>query len=374
MIRKTLVPWLLPALARERTVFEALPRTLLKGTLGTFCLRKKQLEQISVPISSQLMLTMPTLNLMKYISPIVFLGFVTILKLQSVYADPPKVVLQGEKPTELAPHQLGNVYAPEVHRHGEKLWMWYGGQGRDGHDRIHFAESTDGTTWSKRGVVIDNGRANHVNDPSVVRKDGQWWMFYTVAAKGEQDEIAAASSQDGTNWTLHGVVLATGTGSEWDSGKVGRPAVIMEDGKFCMWYDGQPSESAVQSGDELCLVIRAEGRAVGYAESTDGLNWQKRPAPVFRHGAGAVHVAKHQKRYILVYESGRGTLWASSDNKFDWQDHGMLLNLSGKSYDQFGQVTPFLLVEDQSTMLYFGAAARQTWDGNAIAVAKVTIP
>ena len=47
--------------------------------------------------------------------------------------------------------------------------MWYGGQGRDGHDRIHLAESDDGVNWVRRGVVLDNGEANHVNDPSVVK-------------------------------------------------------------------------------------------------------------------------------------------------------------------------------------------------------------
>ncbi len=52
----------------------------------------------------------------------------------------------------------------------------------------------------------------------------------------------------------------------------------------------------------------------------------------------------------------------------------MLLNLSGEASDALGHVTPFLHVENETTKLYFGAAARQTWDGNAIAVAQVTIP
>jgi hypothetical protein len=61
-------------------------------------------------------------------------------------------------------------------------------------------------------------------------------------------------------------------------------------------------------------------------------------------------------------------------NLFDWQDRGMLLSLSGQASDAFGQVTPFLHVDSETIKLYFGAAARQTWDGNAIAVANVTLP
>lgn len=252
--------------------------------------------------------------------------------------------------------------------------MWYGGQGEDGHDRIHLAKSSDGETWKKRGVVIDNGTANHVNDPSVVRVGDLWWMFYTVAEKAEQDEIAAATSKDGKSWTLRGIVLPAAKGNVWDSGKVGRPAVIFENGKFHMWYDGQPSPAAVESGDELSRRVRGEGRAVGYAESGDGTTWVKRSAPVFHHGAGAIQVAKYQQRYIMVFESGSGTRWASSANLFDWQHQGILLPISGEAIDRFGQVTPFLHIDGANTKLYFGAAARQTWDGNSIAVAPIIIP
>ena len=84
----------------------------------------------------------------------------------------PELLLGGELATEVAPHGEGNVYAPDVHVDGNRYRMWYGGQGRDGHDRIHLAESEDGTKWVRRGVVLEDGTANHVNDPSVVRVGG----------------------------------------------------------------------------------------------------------------------------------------------------------------------------------------------------------
>lgn len=282
----------------------------------------------------------------------------------------PQVVLRGEASTERAPHGAGNIYAPEVHLDGGQWRMWYGGQGRDGHDRIHFAESADGRMWTKRGVVLDCGMANHVNDPSVVRVAGRWWMFFTVAATGERDEIAAATSADGASWENLGVVLARGVGNAWDSGKVGRPSVLFEDGRFRLWYDGQPTGAAAAENPEAGRVGR-EGRAVGYAESLDGRQWVRRATPVFHEGAGAVQVSRRGNEYWMVIESGSGVRWASSPDGLQWQSRGLLQPLSGQAIDRFGQVTPFLMSTDTHCFLYYGAAARSTWDGNAIARSEV---
>src|SRR3954463_2377724 len=43
------------------------------------------------------------------------------------------LLFHGEAVTELAPHGKGNVYAPSVIVEGDRLRMWYGGQGKDGH-------------------------------------------------------------------------------------------------------------------------------------------------------------------------------------------------------------------------------------------------
>lgn len=287
--------------------------------------------------------------------------------------EPMMVVVRGEAPTEVAPHQTGNVYAPEVHRDGLRWRMWYGGQGRDGHDRIHLAESTNGATWTKRGVVVDCGSANHVNDPSVVRVGELWWMFYTVAETGEWDEIAAATSPDGVVWETRGVVLKRGEGWGWDSGKVGRPSVRYEGGVFRLWYDGQPTAAAA-AANPLAGMIQREGRAVGYAESPDGLVWRRWVEPVFREGAGAVHVAREGTRLVMVIESGTGTRWATSPDGLVWSSRGRLLALTGGEADRFGQVTPFLGIHGGDATLYFGAAGRKTWDGNAIARVPLSLP
>lgn len=289
-----------------------------------------------------------------------------------LHAGEPTVLLRGTADTEVGVHGAGNVYAPEIHRDGDRWLMWYGGQGKDGHDRIHLATSVDLLTWEKRGVVLDEPGVNHQNDPSVVSAEGVWWMFYTRAKRGIFDEIAAATSTDGVRWQLRGVVLHPTAGGAWDSLVVSRPSVLRENGVFKMWYDarglkpGAVSPASVKPEDLLTL---ADERAVGYAESKDGLHWQRIGAkPVLGASAGDVHVSRHAEGYVLLYESHEGTRWAASSDGRAWTTHGLLAPNSGAKTDRGGHVTPFLLVGTggETWLLFFGCNTGD-WSRNVIA-------
>jgi predicted GH43/DUF377 family glycosyl hydrolase len=249
-----------------------------------------------------------------------------------------------------------NIYAPDVHYFDRMYHMWYGGQGRDGHDRIHYAKSTDGRRWTRHpdNPVLDCGSSNHVNDPSVVRVGDTFSMYYTDAATGEDDRIHLAISNDGVKWRKVGLVLDTGSAGSWESFKVGRPSVLYEDGSFKMWYDGSDGSS----------------RDVGYATSSDGRDWNKHRAnPVFRN-AGAVDVKRVGDTYVMVRESRRGTLWAVASNETDWADRGYLFNLSGSEHDRYGQVTPMVFVRDgRWAATYYGGASAAGWNHNRIMAA-----
>lgn len=282
-------------------------------------------------------------------------------------------VMRGSLNTELAPHGQGNIYAPDIHIVDDTLRMYYGGQGRDGHDRIHMATSTDGTRWEKHGVVLDNGDANHVNDPSVVRAANRWWMFYTIASEAEMDRIAAASSPDGLVWTGHGVVMEPSSQGSWDSLKVGRPAVLYSNNKFRMWYDGQPDMKA-GNPDETARLVARGGRAVGYAESQDGLRWTRHPNPVLHHGAGAVDVEFIGDSLILVMEGRDAIRWTASTDGLTWGPLNMLVKADSGPADRHGMVTPHLFYHGGSWQLASGLASRTSWDGNAISFEAVDFP
>ena len=268
-----------------------------------------------------------------------------------------------------APHGKGNLYAPAIVKHQGEFLMFFGGQGKDGHDRIHLATSPDGAKWAPQGVVLEVKGANHVNDPSVVVVKDRLFMFYTLAMSGVSDSIALAVSADGRTWEDQGVVLAPAKAHAWDSLLVGRPAVIHEKDGFQMWYDGRrdlplgaPDPTAPQAADSH--------RFVGYASSKDGRNWKRHGGPVFGNDAGAVDVQRVGGQLVMVMESREGTRWASSADGLAWQDRGLLLKKEGER-EAFGHVTPFLFGRDGAWELYFGAAAAATWDGNAIARASL---
>jgi len=261
-----------------------------------------------------------------------------------------------------AAHGADNIYAPEIHAVSGAYLMWYGGQGAKGHDRIFLASSADGASWRKwpsddaPKAVLDTGGSNHVNDPSVVKLGGTWMMYYTDAATGIADTVWLATATKPTGFKKVKKVLGPGKAGSWEDLRVGRPAALYEGGKVRLWYDG---------------TSKAGGRHVGYAESSDGKTFSRSPFNPVLKNAGAVDVKKVGGVYVLLYESGNGTYWATSvDGVRCWKARGKLFGLSGKAYDQHGQVTPFLqLSGGKVKAVWFGGASVKTWNKNRVAVA-----
>ncbi|MFO1020710.1 MAG: hypothetical protein U0903_08445 [Planctomycetales bacterium] len=295
-----------------------------------------------------------------------------------------KVVLPPSGDAEAAPHGAGNLYAPDVlydnvPADNHRFRMWYGAQGRDGHDQIYLAESPDGEHWTRKGLAIPRGTANHVNDPSVLRVGSRWYMFYTHTPRDVLDEIALAISADGLHWELHGTVFRPGKPDHWDGLSVGRPSVLHENGRFLLWYDGRkdfPPGSPIQN----VPVSKHSSRAVGLAVSTDGKNFQRiQETPVFGEDAGAVHVtrlqqADAQKQYILTFESRAGTRFSLSTDGRHWSPSRLLLPKSSQPTEAFGHVTPFLWISPDQTqaLLFYGASSAESWDHNRIAMFPLT--
>lgn len=280
---------------------------------------------------------------------------------------PVSVVFVPSGDAQSAPHGRGNVYAPEVLLENGRYRMWFGGQGRDGHDRIQLAESQDGRAWRQLGVVLEDPTANHVNDPSVVKRGDSYFMYYSRAGTDIHDEIALATSSDGIHWSQRGVVLRPAAPGNWDSLLVGRPSVLFEGDRFRMWYDGRkdlPAGAPARGAP----VAEVSTRAVGYAESRDGIHWSRpQTSPVFGENAGGVHVVRIGDGYVMVYESSVGTRFAASADGLRWKPKGVLAPRSGGDDDRHGHVTPFLLLgPNDAASLFVGGARNGRWDENII--------
>ena len=70
--------------------------------------------------------------------------------------------------------------------------------------------------------------------------------------------------------------LGPGPAGAWDSEKVGRPAVLYENGIYKMWYDGAANGH----------------RHVGLATSNDGIHFTRHPNNPLFLNAGAIDVDK----------------------------------------------------------------------------------
>lgn len=270
--------------------------------------------------------------------------------------------LDSELAGKGAGDSCGNIYAPDIIFDDGIYKMWYGGQSSSGHDSIHFATSADCVTWVKHGTVIPTGVNNHVNDPSVVKVNGTYYMYYSVAPVAELDEIWLATSNNSISWTIHGQVIgpaATG----WDSLKVGRPTVLHEGGVFKMWFDGSEEDPANPG-----QIKPGSGRHVGYATSANGVTWTKWPGnPIFNH-SGAIDVEHLDGKYVVVEESGTGIWWRTGTNEtsFDSTSHVLFRNVN-TTFDAHGHVTPFIMVEGGKWVAtYTGAATARSWDRNRI--------
>lgn len=273
------------------------------------------------------------------------------------FAHNPLLVATAGRPLQGA----DNVYAPDIHPHAGGWLMWYGAQGGDGHDRIFLATARDGMEWRKWPAdgdpqpVLDRGRANHINDPSVVRVGDTWRMYYTEAPQAEDDVIALATGASPTGFQREGYVLRPGPAGAWDSVKVGRPSVLYEDGVYRLWYDGTGPGGR---------------RHVGLATSADGVRFVRHPGNPIFFDAGAVDVKRVGGVYVMLREGGDGTRWATSTDGTCWVDRGLLFGRSGAAYDAHGQVTPFLWLRDGAPAgVWFGGASVAAWNRNRIAAA-----
>jgi hypothetical protein len=146
--------------------------------------------------------------------------------------------------------------------------------------------------------------------------------------------------------------------------------VLVENGVFRMWYDGRKDLPMNAPAAKGVPKSANSVRAVGYAESPDGIHWNRpSDSPVFEADAGGIHVVKVRGGYAMVYEGHDGTHLATSSDGRSWQAQGLLAAVSGDDSDRFGHVTPFLMLNEDPipATLFIGAARGAMWDRNSIA-------
>jgi len=272
---------------------------------------------------------------------------------------------------------LGHAEYPVVIKDGTVYKMWYSGfNPADGRWRIHYAVSTDGTTWQKFGVVLDVGATTawdggRIAFPFVVKDvNGQYHMWYGGAAGDTTDyEIGYATSANGLTWTKwsgNPVIRRTALGARL----IVDPAVVYDPGggsaTFQMW---------------LNVFTSAGGGLVYRTTSANGATWSP---PTLTPIAGSPGVYTIDVRlepaggFTLHYAAGSNRLdvyRASSANGLTWGSPTLALQAAPStpwhwdSYANYGMTV--VDAAGQRQMWFNGVPRQARCDGGVFGVGQI---
>ncbi len=195
-------------------------------------------------------------------------------------------------------------YDPGGFGHGVyyKIWYWDPNAGIYTINTLRYAESVDGVNWTNDQPLTQDatyplvtggpsgwnrgsyGPCDLVYNPngSSTLDDSDLWnnryVLYYMGTNGSNEYIGLAYSSDGKHWKRWGndPILRPcdencSSGTCWDYCGVGYCRVINIAGSWHMWYGGGPNTN----------------HGIGYATSSDGINWTKHPDnPIFHKNDG----------------------------------------------------------------------------------------
>ncbi len=205
---------------------------------------------------------------------------------------------------------------PSVIKDGSLYKMWYHGCNGDySVCSIGYATSTNSIDWAKYSgnPVLTQGNTGDWDEggivwPYVIKNGSTYYLWYH-----SNGQIGLATSPDGLAWTKSGSnpVLTTG----WDGAGVVGQAILLEGSTYKMWF---------RSGAGASIGI-------GYAESTDGINWTMPYSnPVLAPGAPNmvidvnyahdwVYAAAAPNATVAITLADGGGIKATVTGQSDWQ-------------------------------------------------------
>ena len=240
-----------------------------------------------------------------------------------------------------------HVIAPSVIFHDNEYKMWYAGNDGSRY-RVLYANSSDGMNWNKQGLVIPLGSSGEADDyhasyPSVLFEDEEYKMWYS-GYDGVQWRIMYANSTDGMNWIKHGIVIDVGSSGDADEVDAFGCSVLFEDGEYRMWYTAK--------GGIITFM---------YANSTDGLVWNKLATPVFFHSLEGEYdsfviinpsVIKLPDGYGMWYSACTvdvvyRVMYANSTDGINWERQGLAVDVgTGSDIDRVHVRQTAVLLKD----------------------------
>ncbi len=245
---------------------------------------------------------------------------------------------------------------------------------------IALVESSDGKHWNDPRISLgpneSSGWEYQLNRPVVIQKDGEYKMWYTgqINRPVQASEIGLATSSDGKHWQRAQADPVLSPDEPWEKVAVMCPHVIWdeESGIYKMWYSG---------GEQY------EPDAIGYATSTDGINWEKDSRnPIFKANKSngweyekvtACQVVKRGDWYYMFYIGFHDVHWAqigiarSRDGVTGWERHpeNPIIKTSKKGWDRDACYKPYAIFDEENDrwMLWYNGR-KLRWEQIGLAI------
>ncbi len=254
--------------------------------------------------------------------------------------------------------KLGTCFDLSVLKDGDVYRMWFSWRPKAS---VALVESKDGVHWSEPIIVLGPNRNTdweaNINRPVVLKKDGQYHMWYTGQARGHS-WIGHAISADGKTWKRTGGKPVLAPEQKWEKVAIMCPHVLWDEKahEFRMWYSG---------GEQN------EPNAIGLATGSDGLTWTRvqgnpifRPDPTNtweRDRVTGCQVVRRGEWYVMFYIGFRDEAHAqigiarSRDGITNWQRHpaNPIIRPGPGQWDQDAVYKPFAILDEGRWVLWY---------------------
>jgi len=265
--------------------------------------------------------------------------------------------------------ESAGTFNPAVIGYNGKFVMLYRAQDAAGTSRLGYAESSDGTHFTRRPEPVLSPEAEYekdggVEDPRLQKFGGTFYLTYTGYNKKDA-QLCLATSRDLIHWDRKGVLLPPYKGN-WNKGWTKSGAIVPEkiNGKYWMYWLGTAADKTDQ---------------MGISYSSDLLHWtEATETPVLPRRAGNFdsRVVEPGPPPILT-PSGIVLIYNGADDQlvyrtgvaiFDRADPRKLLSRTDqpifvpeKEWEKVGQVPNVVFVEGMARagkrwLFYYGAA------------------
>ena len=258
------------------------------------------------------------------------------------------------------PYDSKHALAPSVMYLGGDYKMWYGAANGTLYHTC-YANSADGLNWVKHGAVLLCGAAgqpdsNQATAPTVIY-DGEYRMWYT-AYNGLTSRIMYANSSDGISWAKQGVAIDNGLIGEPDSYLAYSPTVLKTT-EYKMWYTGL---------DRVRYRILYANSTDGITWTKQDIDATPVGIGAV-HGDGIIscpEVAYHNGTYHMFYGRFDGTstrtIHATSQDGLRWDDLGLAIDIGATGeYDKIKAEQCSIMVNGNGTRAWYSGFDSANW-------------